>query len=113
MATKKTNILLIAGLAVAAYYLYKQSKGPRVSVTADSPEIQSADQYEGDYQEAQAQTAAAPATPLQAITSAVSKLFPKKSKEQKAAKKSARVAKRAARKASKKVAGFDDISVLY
>lgn len=117
MAKGKVNVLLIVGAGALAYYLWQKNKtANRVSVTADNPVKQSAEEFEQDYQEAevvQTRDTTAATTPLQVVSSLVSKIFPKKSKEQKAAKKTARVAKRTAKKAKKKVAGFDDLSILY
>jgi hypothetical protein len=73
------------------------------SVTADSPIIQTDEQFYAEREQAQKPS------PIDTATKIISSLFPKKTAEQKAAKKSARLAKRTARKAKKQVSGVDQI----
>jgi hypothetical protein len=89
---KKLNLLTIAALGAAAYFIVTAMKKKRgVSVTAESPIKQTESEYQADYA-----TAQAPATPLEKVTSLVNNLFPKKTAEQKAAKKAAKTAKKTA-----------------
>lgn len=123
---KKLNILTIAVIGAAAYYIVTAMKRKRgATVTADSPIKQTEQEFASDYSAAQAQAAAetaeaAPAatTPLTKITNVINTLFPKKTAAQKAAKaakkatkKATKVAKKAAKKA--KIKGFGDDQVIF
>lgn len=110
---KKNTLLTVALVGVGAYLLITafRKKGG-VTVTAESPIKQSADEYAAEYAEVVSTKAAAAPTVLEKATSIFQTIFPKKTAEQKAVKKAKKVAKKAAKKA-KRVKGFDDISVLY
>ncbi len=86
------KILPIVLLAGAAILFMSMRRRPRVTVTADSPEIQSATEFEADYQ------ATVKPSLIDAGTKLISNLFPKKTAQQKAAKKAQKTAvKRAAK----------------
>lgn len=80
---KALPIILIAG---AAILFMSMRRRPRVTVTADSPEIQSGAEFEADYQ------ATVKPSLIDAGTKLISNLFPKKTAQQKAAKKAQKVA---------------------
>lgn len=87
---KALPIILLAG---AAILFMSMRRRPRVTVTADSPEIQSGAEFEADYQ------ATVKPSLIDAGTQLVSQLFPKKTAQQKAAKKAqATAVKRAVKK---------------
>jgi hypothetical protein len=100
---------LIAGGVVAAVLIIRKmnkDKKRRSTVTADSPIIQTEEQFYVDREQAEKPS------PIETVTNIFKTVFPKKTAEQKAAKKSARLAKRTARKAKKQVSGVVD-SVVY
>ena len=101
-------LLLVAGVAA---YFYMSSRGKsRVTVTADSPEKQSESEFLADQQ---LSVPEGPKSVIDAASGLITKLFPKKTAEQKAAKKTARQQKKVARKAKKSAkVGFSDDSVL-
>lgn len=101
-------LLLVAGVA-AYFYMRSRSKG-RVTVTADSPEKQTESEFLADQQ---LSVPEGPRSVIDAASGLITKLFPKKTAEQKAAKKTARLQKRTARKTKKSASvGFSDDSVL-
>ena len=89
------KILPIVLLAGAAILFMSMRRRPRVTVTADSPEVQSATEFEADFQATQ--PTVKPSL-IDAGTKLISNLFPKKTAQQKAAKKAQKTAvKRAAK----------------
>lgn len=113
---KKLNILTIAAIGAAAYFIVTAMKRKRgATVTAENPIKQTEQEFVSDYSAAQqAEAAPAAATPLTKITSAINTLFPKKTAAQKAAKKATRTAKKATKKAKKaKIKGFGDDQVIF
>mgnify|MGYP003338132560 CR=1 FL=1 len=69
-------IILIAGAALA--FMAFRKRRPKVSVTAESPEIQTGAEYQADY------AATVKPTPIEVGTKLVQTLFPKKTAAQKA-----------------------------
>ena len=80
---KKTNLITIAAIGVAAYFIItSMRKRSGVTVTAESPIKQTASEYEADY--AAAQTEEKP-KPIETIKNIVSTFFPKKTAAEKKA----------------------------
>ena len=91
-------IILIAGAALA--FMAFRKRRPKVSVTAETPEIQTGAEYQADY------AATVKPTPIEVGTKLVQTLFPKKTAQEKAAKaaKAAAVKKAVAKGITKKKA---------
>lgn len=108
-----TYVLIAAGVAAAIILLRKKNKGLKSSVFADSPIIQSEDQFIKEGADAPAQPSI-----LETAGTLIKTIFPKKTAEQKTAiaqkrkaAKETRMVKRTTRKAKKEKIG--DISLLY
>jgi hypothetical protein len=85
----KKNILPILLVAGAALAFMAFRRRPRVTVTAESPEIQTGEQFEREYQ--QYRTAPKPSL-IDVGTNLITSLFAKKPAQAKAAKTAQRVA---------------------
>ena len=72
-------LLLIAGAALA--FMAFRKKGPKVLVTAESPEVQSATEFEADYQ----QSVQPKPSVVETAASVIKTIFPKKTAKQKTA----------------------------
>jgi hypothetical protein len=122
----KKNILPILLVAGAALAFMAFRRRPRVTVTAESPEIQTGEQFEREYQ--QYRTAPKPSL-IDVGSEIVSKLFAPKTEKEKAAMQARKMAvkraiktKTATRKQAKavtkslsqgiRIKGFNDNSVL-
>lgn len=116
MKKRTMNIVLIAGAAVAAWFLFTSMRKRRgSSVEAGSPIKQTEAEYEAEYVEVGPPTG----SPLTEGTKSILEVIKsvKRTPEQKAAaqaKKTARKSVKAQKKAvKKKVGGFDDFIGLY
>ena len=116
MKKRTMNIVLIAGAAVAAWFLFTSMRKRRgSSVEAGSPIKQTEDEYEAEYAEVGPPTG----SPLTECTKSILEVIKslKRTPEQKTAaqaKKMARMSVKAKKKAvKKKVGGFDDMIGLY
>ena len=80
---KKTNLITIAAIGVAAYFIItSMRKRGGVTVTAESPIKQTASEYEADYAATQTREKA---KPIETIKNIVSTFFPKKTAAEKKA----------------------------
>lgn len=91
---KKNTIITVALVGVAAYLIITaMKKKPRVTVTADSPIKQNAEEYEAEYEVASSQIQKP--NVIEKATSILSTIFPKKTKAQKTAGKTVKAQKKA------------------
>lgn len=116
MKQKTLNIVLIAGAAVAAWFVFSSMrKRKKSSVEAGSPIKQTEGEYEAEYAEVVKPSGSGVTETTKSVLDVIKSL--KRTPEQKAAaltRKTTRKAVKAQKKATrKKVAGFDQCSGLY